>query len=107
MFAGHLFVKNNAIHPRTTQAVAIIYKNIVAHNLVQFFCTFVRKVQVLYILFTFCRKYVLCYNKKDYVMFNKKNKNNAEVRKLSPKYDSWCKGACRGIKSQATERRKK
>ena len=82
MVASHFFVNIKTVRPRTTQADAIIYKNIVAHNLVQFFCTFVRKVQVLYILFTFCRKYVLCYNKKDYVMFNKKKqkqRRSAEV----------------------------
>ena len=79
MVASHFFAHVKTVRPHTAQAVAIIYKNIVAHNLVQIFCTFVRKVQVLYILFTFCRKYVLCYNKK-HIMFDKKNRNNAEVQ---------------------------
>ena len=79
MIASHFFAHVKTVRPHTTQAVAIIYKNIVAHNLVQIFCTFVRKVQVLYILFTFCRKYVLCYNKKTHNVWQK-NRNNAEVR---------------------------
>ena len=65
MVASHFFAPVKTVFSHTTQTVAIIYKNIVAHNLVQIFCTFVRKVQVLYILFTFCRKYALCYNKKN------------------------------------------
>ena len=87
MVASHFLSHIKTVRPHTAQAVAIIYKNIVAHNLVQIFCTFVRKVQVLYILFTFCRKYVLCYNKKYYAWC--KNKKS----ETTPK----CEGLCKGV----------
>ena len=91
MVASHFFAHIKTVRPHTAQAVAIIYKNIVAHNLVQIFCTFVRKVQVLYILFTFCRKYVLCYN-KNHIMFDKKIE-------ITPRCEGLCKGLWRCIKS--------